>query len=680
MFDQKTLVILMTLLSEPSISLYALSVKTKFTIKELQEQVDSLNQYFRSKNLPALIVSDGSYHLPEEISSQAQKIIEELKEEQLYLAQNERIYLIYLYTFCRRDFVSNNHYQDFLRVSKNTSLTDIKSLREVMEEFDLSLTYTRAEGYAIQGLEKDKHRLALYAISELLKEPIGFWALHHVLSAWDYPNKFEELMKRTEDYYNAFQLTPIQHRLEECLYLILFILYRYGRVSKYAHLEKDKFPESLQSLTNVIIQDITSNFPVKKNIELDAKNYLSSILSGCFEGQLEGDDTYFQHLTRSVVEKMEEVSLLNFEQRDKLEDGLKRHLIPAFFRLKYRLFSTNSYTSQIKENYPDLFELVQAGLKPLEEEIGYPIPDSEISYFVVHFGGYLHQRPQSYLPYRAVIICPNGVSSSLIIKENLKKIFPKIDFIHTSRVEQLTILDESSYDLVFSTVEISSSKPSFLVSVLMTEEQTQGLIEMVAKEFPDACEDTIILEQVIETMKQYGHISRESELRSALRTLLLQTKENRKDVKPLLHELITEATYQTSSETLDWKSAIRLAAKPLLDSGQIESSYPEAMIAKVEDFGPFIDLGKGIAIPHARPEDGVNKVGMSMLVLENPIYLLDDPKHEIRLLLCIAAIDNETHLKALSHLTAILRENANVEALLASKSYSDIKNIIKQEA
>ncbi|MGZ7204985.1 PRD domain-containing protein, partial [Streptococcus pyogenes] len=77
------------------------------------------------------------------------------------------------------------------------------------------------------------------------------------------------------------------------------------------------------------------------------------------------------HLTRSVVEKMEEVSLLNFEQRDKLEDGLKRHLIPAFFRLKYRLFSTNSYTSQIKENYPDLFELVQAGLKPLEEEIGY---------------------------------------------------------------------------------------------------------------------------------------------------------------------------------------------------------------------------------------------------------------------------------------------------------------------
>ena len=33
------------------------------------------------------------------------------------------------------------------------------------------------------------------------------------------------------------------------------------------------------------------------------------------------------------------------------------------------------------------------------------------------------------------------------------------------------------------------------------------------------------------------------------------------------------------------------------------------MIGKVEEFGPFINLGKGIAIPHARPEDGVNEVG-----------------------------------------------------------------------
>ena len=549
-----------------------------------------------------------------------------------------------------------------------------------MQESDLQLTYTRAEGYAIHGQEKDKHRLALYAISQLLSLPIGSWALHHILSAWQYPNRFEELLQRAEEYYLAFQLTPIQNRLEECLYLLMFILYRYGRVSKYAHLEKDSFSQSLQALTDIIIQDVLTGFSLKRPLTDQEKNYLSGILSGCFEGELEKNDSYFQALTKAVVEKMEEVSLLNFEQRDKLEDGLKRHLIPAYFRLKYRLFSTNSYTDQIKKSYPDLFELVQGALQPLENEIGYAIPDSEISYFVVHFGGFLQSHPQSQLPYRAVIICPNGVSSSLILREDLKKLFPKIAFSYTTRLEQLSLLDESSYDLVFSTVELSSTKPTFPVSVLMTEEQAQSLVELVARDFPDACEGTILLEQLMETIKQFSNVHQEAALRAALRTLLSQSHEQRKEVKPLLQELITEATYQTSSERLDWKSAIRLAAQPLLDLGQIELTYPEAMIAKVQEFGPFIDLGKGIAIPHARPEDGVNRVGMSMLVLENPIYLLDDPKHEIRLLICIAAVDNETHLKALSHLTTILRDASNVNALLASKTYSEIKNIIQQEA
>ena len=41
---------------------------------------------------------------------------------------------------------------------------------------------------------------------------------------------------------------------------------------------------------------------------------------------------------------------------------------------------------------------------------------------------------------------------------------------------------------------------------------------------------------------------------------------NRKEVLPLLEELITKETYQVSSEKLGWKEAIRLAAKPLFGS------------------------------------------------------------------------------------------------------------------
>ncbi len=35
---------------------------------------------------------------------------------------------------------------------------------------------------------------------------------------------------------------------------------------------------------------------------------------------------------------------------------------------------------------------------------------------------------------------------------------------------------------------------------------------------------------------------------------------------------------------------------------KITLNYPEAMIAKVEEFGPFINLGKGTPFRHARLE------------------------------------------------------------------------------
>lgn len=212
----------------------------------------------------------------------------------------------------------------------------------------------------------------------------------------------------------------------------------------------------------------------------------------------------------------------------------------------------------------------------------------------------------------------------------------------------------------------------------MTDEQAFQLVSLVNRDFPDIGY-RLEVEELLHLISSYAVIHQKEKLRFALQQYLRQGVK-RKDIRLVLQDLITKKTYQSTSEQLGWREAIYLAAQPLLESGQIQASYPEAMIAKVEEFGPFINLGKGIAIPHARLEDGVNQVGMSMLVLEHPIYLLDDPKQEIRLLICIAAIDNETHLKALSRLTTILRDNEQVKALLASKSFEDIKTIIAEEA
>ena len=56
---------------------------------------------------------------------------------------------------------------------------------------------------------------------------------------------------------------------------------------------------------------------------------------------------------------------------------------------------------------------------------------------------------------------------------------------------------------------------------------------------------------------------------------------------------------------MSWEEAIRLTAQPLLTKGKIKESYIQAMIDKVKEYGPFINIGEYLALPHARPEEGV---------------------------------------------------------------------------
>lgn len=76
----------------------------------------------------------------------------------------------------------------------------------------------------------------------------------------------------------------------------------------------------------------------------------------------------------------------------------------------------------------------------------------------------------------------------------------------------------------------------------------------------------------------------------------------------------------------DWKEAITLAAKPLVEDGSVENSYIDAMIANVNKFGTYIVIAPKVAMPHSRPEDGVNKNCVSLLKVNEGVLLKEKRK------------------------------------------------------
>lgn len=89
----------------------------------------------------------------------------------------------------------------------------------------------------------------------------------------------------------------------------------------------------------------------------------------------------------------------------------------------------------------------------------------------------------------------------------------------------------------------------------------------------------------------------------------------------LLTRLLTKDCIQLANFVHSWQEAIHLAARPLVQQNKIEQRYVEAMIQSIEQYGSYIVITPKVAIPHARPSDGVYELAMSLLRLQQPVFL-----------------------------------------------------------
>ncbi|MDN6656677.1 MAG: PTS sugar transporter subunit IIA, partial [Staphylococcus simulans] len=111
-------------------------------------------------------------------------------------------------------------------------------------------------------------------------------------------------------------------------------------------------------------------------------------------------------------------------------------------------------------------------------------------------------------------------------------------------------------------------------------------------------------------------------------------------------DILTKDKIKVQDQVPDWSQAITEAAQPLLEQDYIETGYIDAMIDSVKEFGPYIVIAPEIAIAHARPEDNVNKVGLSLLKLNESINFAED-SHYASLIFVLSATDNTSHLNVL---------------------------------
>lgn len=659
-------------LSESPVTIKGLTKETELKPEELEAEIQNYNHQFSQQ----ILVKNQQVIFSKKVVKQlSQSLFYSGKE--LILQEFERRQLIYLLLFSEDELLSIFHFQDLLQVSKNTILTDLRKLRLALEAKNVSIDYSRKTGFVLVGKEMIIREVGYQYLVSLLENPkndyfLGKWILEQNLSSYlEIKKNLKELLARND-------LKVIPARLKEAEFFIWLLRNRQKKLLACDYSVSKAFKQ-------LKIYQVSQKFiELQAGFQQEQGDYLFVFLMTIMHVDVKQKEFEFiMDICAQVIAQFERSSASVFRDYKTMLYNLYSHMVPAYFRINYGFKIPNQLATKISHNYAELYQLTKQSLKSFEGVLSRDIPESEYAFFAFLFGSCLKENvvKDFMSPAKAIIICPNGITTSFLLESELKELFPMIRFERRMSQEELGQETVSHYDLIFSSIPVKSAKPVFVVSPFLDYLDKLVLVKQVQEQFLLAesylPEPSGIISALMPYIEVKKGITREK-LEQVISRKIVQQTQGKKGGKPMLSELLTKDKIHFMEESPGWQEAINQVAEPLIGE-YIEASYPEAIIKKIKDYGAYIDIGFGIALPHARPEDGVKKIGMSLLKLAKPIYLLDDPKHEITVLICLAAVDNNTHLRALASLTKILSNKEKLHQLLEAVNATEIIEIIQSE-
>ncbi|MGE6616028.1 BglG family transcription antiterminator [Bacillus mycoides] len=182
--------------------------------------------------------------------------------------------------------------------------------------------------------------------------------------------------------------------------------------------------------------------------------------------ELLGKDVYafMQHILFKVAEERN----LTFYYDEELLFGFGVHLKTLLNRLRYKLNMRNPLLAEVKKNYPYAFEIAVLVGDIIGEYTGESIPESEIGYIAIHFGGAMSRLQENNQKKRCLLVCATGQGSAQLLKYKILSHFrDKLEIVGITGYYQLKVEDlyKDKIDCIISTIHIPSGLPVPVIKV-----------------------------------------------------------------------------------------------------------------------------------------------------------------------------------------------------------------------
>jgi PTS system mannitol-specific IIA component len=142
-----------------------------------------------------------------------------------------------------------------------------------------------------------------------------------------------------------------------------------------------------------------------------------------------------------------------------------------------------------------------------------------------------------------------------------------------------------------------------------------------------------------------------------------------------LIDYFPHASIVIKKSAVDWMQAIDFSMESLLRNKYINAEYIQAIKDSTLNNGPYYILAPYVAMPHARPEFGALKTGMSLTLLKESVVFCENSE-PIKLLIGLSAADSYSHIGAIQALSELLCEEDNLTDLLSAKTENQLADIL----
>lgn len=581
-----------------------LAEKLRCSERTIRNDLQAIEHYFIEQQITAEILRQPGVGVCLAIDSADKKhLISELMEDQKekhYSDEVRKYYILFRFLMSSEpltlDYLSENYY-----VSKLVIKEDFVHLERLLKKYQLELLTRSKIGTVVTGSEKKKREIFAYVIRKINELDIQKDNLYTFFGRKEI-ERVHDILKQTE-------LKANQSIFNDPLNsIVIHILFMLKRIKLNAAVQlTDADWQSVNGtkailLSNEIVDQLNVAFYTA--FPKDEIGYLALRLRSVDQTLRTDNNNDTNRLIDELIEVLiNDVSQLfstDLTQDKTLKENVFVHLQATFTRIKSGFQISNPLTQAIRQEYTQLFLVIQAATEEYLSDYGLQLPEEEISYLTVHFQGAIERyRTNSRQEYHAVIVCHYGIGVSAFIEAKISRYFPNVlidQLVLQSEVEQY--VREHAVDFILTTVSL--------------EELQVPIIEI-----------TPLIEQSdLDKVSKY--------LRSS------QTvKKNKYDFDIMAYS--NPFLVYTQEQGLNSKQALQKMLDRLIKDGYVKPEYEASLFKREEEFTTYI--GNGIVLPHGNPQF-VNKSTISIMTLKEPakwgkdnvqlIVLLGLQKEELR--------------------------------------------------